>query len=145
MDGGSVDHWTVGNHWGVGNDWAVGNHWVRNWVCFGEVGNTVVLDIGDIATRAVRVGGVGDNLGTAIRKSNPVVAGHNLGIRGLCCAESSAAVGVLDTVLKSVRLGSNVNGVSGMDGGGVVSLRGSGGGGQDGGGSDEGLHFVVCC
>ena len=78
------DHWHM-MHW----DWV---HWNRvdgdvvdgSRVCdrfvLGEVGNTIVLDIGHITTRAIGISSVGDNLGATIREGNPVVASHHLGI-----------------------------------------------------------------
>jgi len=53
---------------------------VRDWLGLGEVGDTFILDIGDVAASAVRVGCVGDNLGASVGKGDPVVASDSLGV-----------------------------------------------------------------
>ena len=67
-------------HWNRVNGDMVDWSRVNNWLVFGEVGNTVILDISHITPRAIGVSSVGNNLGAAIRERNPVVASHNLGI-----------------------------------------------------------------
>merc|ERR1719209_1268330 len=162
VDGGSVDHW-VGYHWmcnhwmcnhRVCNHWTMGNHrvnWGVNGGMLGECGYTIILDIGNIAAWSVGVGCVGHNLGAAVRKGNPVVASHNLGVGCLGLAESSAAVRVLNTILKSIRLGCLIDhGVNRMNRvsnnrWGAISLWGGSSGGQDGSESNKGFHLANYC
>ena len=94
--------WVV--HWLGG--WMV--HWLRGWVVglgFWVGGNTLVLDVSNVAIWTIGVRSVGDNLGATIWKGNSVGARHNLGIRGLASSELGTRVVISNSVLKGIWLG----------------------------------------
>jgi len=71
--------------------WLVGwPDWVRGGLVLWEGGDTVVLDVSNIAARTVRVSSVSDDLGAAVRQSDSVVASDELGVRSLGLAKGSA-------------------------------------------------------
>ena len=112
-------------------------NWLRGWVVglgFWVGGNTLVLDIGNVAIWTIGVRSVGDNLGATIWKGHGVGSRHNLGIGGLTGTEFGARVVIGNTVLESVWLwswlvvwcGGMVWGWSWVVGWGVVSKGSSG-------------------
>ena len=76
--------------------------WLLRW---GGMSNTVIFHISYIAAIASDISSVVDNLDAAIRKSHLVLASHNVGVRCLFLVEAGTRVVVMDTILKSIRLG----------------------------------------
>merc|ERR1719167_929903 len=97
-------------------------------------GGSLVLDVSYVSVWAIRIRGVGDNLGATIWKGHGVGSRHNLGIGGLTGAELGARVVIGNTVLESVWLwswlvvwcGGMVWGWSWVVGWGIVSKGSSG-------------------
>ena len=58
---------------------------VRGGLVLWEGGDTVILDISNIAARTVRVSSVSDDLGAAVRESDPVVANDELSVKVKFC------------------------------------------------------------
>lgn len=67
------------------------------------LGDSLVPDVG--VESGPPVGGVGHDLGSSIRKLNPVLASHGVAVAGLASAEVVARGCVLDGVPELVRLG----------------------------------------
>mgnify|MGYP006877618817 CR=1 FL=1 len=133
--------------WGISRSGLVGG------LVFGVLGDTLVLDIGDVS--GVVIGdGVGHDLSATVRKSDAVFAVGGVSVTGLVGSEVHAGVSVLDGVFVGVG-GGNV-GVGGLVIGGgrgvgrgrVVGSRGVGGAvvsHGDGGESenDESLKYKI--
>ena len=95
--------------WGWVVNWLGGwmVHWLRGWVVglgFWVGGNTLVLDIGNVAIWTIGVRSVGDNLGATIRKGNSVRAAHGLAIRVLSLGKVGTRVLIVHSILISVGL-----------------------------------------
>ena len=98
-NGSSMKDWVSNN--GVSNnrvsndrvDWC----W---WVC-----HSLVFDISNVTAVASSISGVVNDLDAAIRQSHPVVSGHGCTIRSFILAKVGTRVLILNTILKSIRLG----------------------------------------
>jgi len=118
---------------------------VVSWLVLRVCGMTLILDIGNVATIAVGVSLVIDNLGAAVRQGNSVRSGNNFGVGSLLLGKGSTGVVVLDSILVGVRLGGLI--VGSMVGGGVTIGWWPGwkasGRGHKGCGSNDGLGVHV--
>ena len=104
-DGSSVDDGSSMDNW-VSHDWVSHNRVDWGWlVSWSRVGNTLVLDIGNVAAIAGGIGVVVHNLDAAVGKGHPVVSSHSSTIRSLVLAKVGTRVLILNTILKSIRLG----------------------------------------
>ena len=82
-------------------DWSMDGCWV-NW---SGVSNTLILDVSNITAITNGVSVVVYNLDPAIGQGHPVVSSHSCPIGSLVLAKVSTRVLILNTVLKSIRLG----------------------------------------
>ena len=146
--------------------WLGGGMVGRLGLVFGELGDTLILDVGNISTVALNISMVVNNLGAAVGKGHSVGALNQVGVRVLLLVKVGTGVVIMHAILESVWLGwlcvamdglvhNRMNGEGmghnggrmGYDGGrmsqdGQVSGHGGGGSGQ---GSDHnfGKHGYV--
>merc|ERR1712168_864633 len=88
------------------NDWVSNNGMSDNWVdwCWWMC-HSLVFDISNVTAIASSISVVVNDLDAAIRQSHPVVSSHGCTIGSLVLAKVGTRVLILNTVLKSVRLG----------------------------------------
>ena len=103
VDGTWVDwNWVNGDsmHWSWVNWRRVG--WLVSWRW---VGNTIVLDISNVAAIAINISRVVHNLDAAIRKGHLVLASYNVGVGSLLLVKAGTRVVIVDAVLERVGFG----------------------------------------